>query len=178
MKDFFKIKCKKCSAEISDEAKFCPNCGAPVILHRWRCPKCGNMISKEPCPYCSNEQTVVKNNTDTTTNNNSKNVKQKNSNQAITGIIGFLITLALISAPSYSNLFGSSYYVAKLPSYSAGSVKVDGYMHKSKSCCQQVANAFGAEVIRVNENASAGTNEYGQTVKYKDCFNYCPLCCD
>ena len=57
------IKCKECSAEISDEAKFCPNCGAPVILHRWRCPKCGNMISKEPCPYCSNEQNAVNRNT-------------------------------------------------------------------------------------------------------------------
>ena len=57
------IKCKECSAEISDEAKFCPNCGAPVILHRWRCPKCGNMISKEPCPYCSNELNAVNRNT-------------------------------------------------------------------------------------------------------------------
>lgn len=24
--------------------------------HKWRCPKCGNMINKEPCPYCSNAQ--------------------------------------------------------------------------------------------------------------------------
>ena len=21
--------------------------------HQWRCPKCGNMINKEPCPYCA-----------------------------------------------------------------------------------------------------------------------------
>ena len=68
----------------------------------------------------------------------------------------------------------SSYYVATIHS----SVQVDGYMHKSKSCCQKVADAFNADVIRVKPNQSAGKNSYGQTVKYKDCFSYCPLCCD
>lgn len=49
-------------------------------------------------------------------------------------------------------------------------------MHKSKSCCQKVADAFGATVIKVKPHNKAGTNEYGQTVKYEDAFYYCPLC--
>lgn len=48
------IKCSKCAAEISDNAARCPNCGAPVVAHKWMCSKCGNMITEEPCPYCSN----------------------------------------------------------------------------------------------------------------------------
>lgn len=56
------IKCSECSAEISDKASCCPKCGAPVVVHKWRCSKCGNMISEEPCPYCSNAQTTVNTN--------------------------------------------------------------------------------------------------------------------
>lgn len=172
------IRCSECSAEISDKASCCPKCGAPVIVHRWRCSKCGNMISEEPCFYCSNEQTVVENNMNTTPENNSQPINQsKKSNNVWKGIIGVLIAISLTLAPFYNDWF-SSYYVAKLPSYNAASVKVDGYLHKSKSCCQKVANAFDAEVIRVKPHQSAGTNSYGQTVKYKDCFSYCPLCYD
>lgn len=57
------IKCSECSAEISDKANCCPKCGAPVEVHKWRCSKCGNMISEEPCPFCSNAQTAVNTNT-------------------------------------------------------------------------------------------------------------------
>lgn len=57
------IKCSECSAEISDKASCCPKCGAPVVVHKWRCFKCGNMISEEPCPYCSDAQTAVNTNT-------------------------------------------------------------------------------------------------------------------
>lgn len=57
------IKCSECSAEISDKASCCPKCGAPVVVHKWRCSKCGNMISEEPCPFCSNAQTAVNTNT-------------------------------------------------------------------------------------------------------------------
>lgn len=56
------IKCSECSAEISDKASCCPQCGAPVVVHKWRCSKCGNMISEKPCSYCSNAQTVVNTN--------------------------------------------------------------------------------------------------------------------
>lgn len=57
------IKCTECSAEISDKASCCPKCGAPVVVDKWRCSKCGNMISEEPCPYCSDAQTTVNTNT-------------------------------------------------------------------------------------------------------------------
>ena len=175
------IKCYECSAEISDKANCCPKCGAPVIVHKWRCSKCGNMISEEPCPYCGNFQTAANTNMNAATENNLQPIAQsKKTNNGLKGIVGVLITIALILAPFYNDWFGnfSSYYVAKLPSYNAASVKVDGYIHKSKSCCQKVADTFDAEVIRVKPNQSAGTNSYGQTVKYKDCFYYCPLCCD
>lgn len=57
------IKCSECSAEISNKASCCPKCGAPVVVHKWRCNQCGNMISEEPCPYCSDAQTAVNTNT-------------------------------------------------------------------------------------------------------------------
>lgn len=183
MLDMALIKCSECSALISDKASCCPKCGAPVVVHRWRCSKCGNMISEEPCFYCNNDQSVVKTNMDTTTENNSQPFaqSQKNSN-GLKIILGILISISLVLAPFYSDwfgdFFGSTYYVAKLPSYNAASVQVDGYMHKSKSCCQKIANTFNAEVISVKPNQSAGENSYGQTVKYEDCFYYCPLCCD
>ena len=91
-------------------------------------------------------------------------------------LIVFIISM-LITSPYFIDLFfSSSYYVAKLPQYSAGSVKVDGYMHKSKSCCEKVAEYFDADVIKVKPSDKAGTNSFGQTVKYEDAFYYCPLC--
>lgn len=51
------IKCYECSAEISDKASRCPNCGAPVTAHK--CSKCGNIISGERCIYCGNSETDV-----------------------------------------------------------------------------------------------------------------------
>ena len=102
--------------------------------------------------------------------------------RAIGGLIAlFIIYEAFIGIFGLGGIFGGlfepSYYVAKLPSYSAAAVKVDGYMHKDRSCCKKVADYFGAEVIRVKPSEKAGTNSYGQTVQYEDCFYYCPLCC-
>ena len=179
------IKCYECGAEISNKASCCPKCGAPVIVHSWRCSKCGNMISEEPCPYCNNIQLSKNTNEDyknniavnpETVKNNQITVKNNNANRSQI-IISIFIAILLISSffplKNYKN-----YYVAKMPSYSAGTIKVDGYMHKDKSCCQNIANAFGADVIRVKPKDKAGTNEYGQTISYEDAFNYCPLCCD
>lgn len=174
------IKCYECGNEISDKASSCPNCGAPVVVHKWRCSECGNMISEEPCPYCSNLYSNV--NATTIEKSSTQSIAHKKSNSAFVKIVSGLIPLFLILAPFYNDWFGdffeSSYYIAKLPSISAAAVKVDGYMHKDKSCCQNVANAFGAEVIHVKPKSEAGTNEYGQSVSYKDAFYYCPLCCD
>lgn len=35
------IKCKECGKEVSDKAKSCPNCGAPIDTKVY-CPKCGS----------------------------------------------------------------------------------------------------------------------------------------
>lgn len=172
------IKCPECSAEISDRARCCPKCGALIIVHKWRCSKCGNMISEEPCPYCRNAQTAVNTNTrgyESSAGTTTTSVAKKKRN------LGELSTFLVIIVIAIINIFPwntSYYYVAKLPSFNAGTVKVDGYMHKDKSCCQKVANKFGAEVIRVKPNNEAGVNEYGQSVSYEAAFYYCPLCCD
>ena len=98
MLDMALIKCYECSAEISDKASCCPKCGASVVVHRWRCSKCGNMISEEPCFYCSNEQTVVKNNMDTTTENKSQPIEQnKKSNNGLKKFVGVLISIVLFT---------------------------------------------------------------------------------
>ena len=93
-----------------------------------------------------------------------------------------VITVLLFIAAGIVFLFASykssEYYVAKMPDFSAGTVKVDGYMHKSKTCCQAVANRFGAEVISVKPRQRAGVNSYGQVLDYEDAFSYCPICCN
>ena len=151
--------CANCGAQYKSGSKFCAKCGAP------------NGESKSP------NNTSENTNVDVAKDNNPQPVVQhQKNNGGLMKLISVIITIILILAPFHNTLFETSYYVAKLPSISAASVKVDGYMHKSKSCCQKVANKFGAEVIRVKPNKSAGTNSYSQTVRYKDCFSYCPLC--
>ncbi len=85
--------------------------------------------------------------------------------------------IVLASIIFFNIITSSRYYVAKFPGYNAATVMVDGYLHKSKSCCQKVADAFGATVVSVGAKAKAGTNSYGQTVTYDAAFLYCPLCC-
>lgn len=128
-----------------------------------------------------NEQTPI---TEEMSNSNTGTATAQNrgSGGGLSKTIGGFITTAIIVYLLISvfdgSCFSSSYYVAKLPSYNAATVQVDGYMHKSRSCCKKVADAFGAEVISVKPDQKAGTNSYGQTVHYKDCFYYCPLCCN
>lgn len=128
-----------------------------------------NRIDLDDPNYNQNENIV----TETT-----QNKKGGSELLKIIVVIIAIIIFTNLTFGGFGGIFESSYYVAKYPSYNAATVKIDGYMHKSKSCCQKVANAFGAEVIKVKPDQSAGTNSYGQTVKYKDCFYYCPLCDD
>lgn len=89
------IKCSECSAEISNKASCCPQCGAPVVVHKWRCSKCGNMISEEPCPYCSNAKTAVNTNTvhDESSVGTTPAFVQKNKRN-----LGVLITVLVVVA--------------------------------------------------------------------------------
>lgn len=84
---------------------------------------------------------------------------------------GFLLMGGIIA-----KVVDHGYYVAKLPQYNAATVQVDGYIHKSKSCCQKVANKFGAEVIEIKLKDVAGYTEYGQAVTYEKAFLRCPYC--
>ena len=47
------IKCSECEAMISDKAKNCPKCGAPVVT-LIKCKDCGGMVSPNAvvCPHC------------------------------------------------------------------------------------------------------------------------------
>lgn len=47
------INCKDCGQQISDAARFCPHCGAPVVRDVY-CPKCGTKVPENVkfCPNC------------------------------------------------------------------------------------------------------------------------------
>lgn len=142
--------------------------------------------------WTSTKNSITNNNFPNTDTKQQKNVndvsphstneqKTKSNAKAINAFIKsekfVAIVLTIIPVLMINFYMHPSYYVAKMPNFSAGTVKVDGYMHKSKTCCQAVANRFGAEVIKVKPKQVAGTNEYGQTLDYEDAFNYCPICC-
>lgn len=52
------MKCPKCNKEISDKAKYCPNCGCEVSNMQGDiqlfCKECGNRLTSEDtvCPKC------------------------------------------------------------------------------------------------------------------------------
>ena len=49
------MKCSECNAEIADNAKFCPVCGAKVEKEEpvKICPNCGEVtLSHTVCPSC------------------------------------------------------------------------------------------------------------------------------
>ncbi|MCX6326863.1 MAG: zinc ribbon domain-containing protein [Bacteroidia bacterium] len=53
------IKCKECNAQVSDKAKNCPKCGAPVIIKEIiKCFECGTELEKgmKVCSNCGVEQ--------------------------------------------------------------------------------------------------------------------------
>ena len=53
--DMALINCKECGQQISDAAKTCPHCGAPVVKDVY-CPKCGTKVPENIkfCPTCGN----------------------------------------------------------------------------------------------------------------------------
>src|SRR5437868_6067128 len=52
--------CSECSAPLDVDARFCPSCAAPVLLHSTlNCPKCGKSVSATSkfCKYCAADLT-------------------------------------------------------------------------------------------------------------------------
>ena len=60
-----KVKCPKCGAEMSDTAKFCPECGepapAPGGVAQEKCPQCGQPVNagSKFCPNCGQAMQVT-----------------------------------------------------------------------------------------------------------------------
>lgn len=50
-------KCMECGGLLSDTAKSCPHCGAPII----KCNECGKLLpaESEVCPHCGTRQQIV-----------------------------------------------------------------------------------------------------------------------
>src|SRR5574344_36880 len=47
-------KCNKCGAELSDDCKFCPNCGSPIVHNsKCFCPNCGVEVQPDDV-FCAN----------------------------------------------------------------------------------------------------------------------------
>ena len=46
------MKCPNCNKEVTDDTKFCPECGCKLAKNV--CPKCGNEIEANTkfCPEC------------------------------------------------------------------------------------------------------------------------------
>lgn len=108
-----------------------------------------------------------------------EDAKSAGSNQqknAFASIVSILICLGLAAYFIFPSFTSERYYVAKMSPYSASTFVIDGYMHKDKKCCQNVANAAGAKVIRINPKDKVGENSIGQEISYKDVYRYCPLC--
>ena len=57
------IKCAKCGSMVDENAKFCPNCGAPAAVVRGGsvCPKCGAAVTEGAkfCPECGEKLTAA-----------------------------------------------------------------------------------------------------------------------
>ena len=69
------MKCIKCGVEISDNCKFCPECGASQEIssrfntYRMKCLNCGGILELEQnravlsCPYCGTKELIPENDT-------------------------------------------------------------------------------------------------------------------
>lgn len=154
------INCPECSAEISNQTDFCPKCGAPITYEQSN----QQIYSDSTHKYCESQHAE----------------KGSLLVKIVSGVLSVIFIIFTASNIMGSGgLLGTSYYIVKFSQFDAAAIKVDGYMHKSKSCCQKVADYLDSEttIIRVKPEGKAATNRYGQTLRYKDCFSYCPLCC-
>lgn len=142
------MKCPNCGCENDDQTVFCSQCGIQLRKSRFA-----------PRQSVQNSGTM------------SFGWKEIGFILGGTVVCGFLLVLflfAICQAPTV--------YVAKLPDFNAATVQVDGYLHKSESCCRAVANAYGAEVIKVKTSDTAGKDQYGRSLSYEQVFYWCPRC--
>ena len=91
------VACKNCGRELNEGAKFCPECGAEVIVEEFSdenqfCPSCGYKMPKglKFCPECGSptSNTPQVNNT---ANNTGNSVVNKEKDPTLAAILSFLI---------------------------------------------------------------------------------------
>jgi hypothetical protein len=77
------INCLECNAQISDKAKSCPKCGAPIVIKETiKCFECGTELDKETkvCSNCGAEQEVIQ--------EENKGIKEEQRKEATTKSVG------------------------------------------------------------------------------------------
>lgn len=98
------ILCPECGQNVSDKADKCIHCGYPLnnegteeqvirSTHLWRCSTCGNMISEEPCRFCTE-----KDNNQSKTTNDPIEVKQKTVEKSMSSkkVFGLIIVVIIL----------------------------------------------------------------------------------
>lgn len=75
------INCAECGRQISDKAKNCPGCGAPIMAKKF-CKHCGKPIDEEcvVCPLCGKQVENLQNTNDNNIVINNNAVATSNAN--------------------------------------------------------------------------------------------------
>jgi len=75
------MKCNKCNAEISDSAKFCPECGSKINKVR-HCTECGFELSSDAkfCPECGTKISIDQPSSTPSSNSQSQQNEENDDN--------------------------------------------------------------------------------------------------
>lgn len=150
------IKCNECGKELSNMAKFCPNCGSAVVKKN-KCRECGIEVSIDTvrCPNCGYKMKLA----------------PKNKRILIIFLIVFLIiglTLSLKNSEA-KNVSGEWYNVTRAK-YTGG---MDTYyfltLNKDKTCEYSFTGYFeGKTVLPYSTDCKWKINGKRITLYYKD----------
>lgn len=113
--------------------------------HQWRCPKCGNMINKEPCPYCSNAQ--ISGNTSTVIDTTPTYAANKKRNFGVFGAVAVIAIIVAVFALKNSNSKLCGSYIAPLDPFGYEIVTFaddnNGYVDDTVDDSGRILGTFG-----------------------------------
>ena len=91
------MKCPNCNKEITDNAKFCRNCGTNIETQpeQAKCPKCGalNRQGATFCDSCGAKMSEYETPKDSSITSSTDSVSEKSSNALDLLMIGILVAL-------------------------------------------------------------------------------------